>query len=1106
MLQSPTEANTNNYRVFTSADDTDFGVPPTLTVTTSGPASAPAITGLAISPAQQVAGVTVTSSLTPQLAGTVSDPAGGNLTGQFEVEHDPAATGQGSGQIWTGSSGAVASGGLAAVTVPAAKFQDGWQVRWRARAVNAGAGTNSAWSAWQLATVDVPNPTVGSLQVTPSLVVGGTTVTTSLTPDLRATVTDPAGQALRAEFEVEHDPAVPGQGSGQIWAGGVNNVASGTVATLAVPVGELTDGWKVRWRARAVNQATTISSPWSGWQNVTVDLPDPEPEPSVTGLRVDPSQQVAGITVATSLTPALVARVSNTVGGTLRAEFEVEHDPAVPGQGSGQIWAGGVDNVASGAEGSVSVPAGELGDGWKIRWRVRAVAGELASAWADWQHVTVEPPKPTVQELSLTPSRVVEGTTVSGALTPSLAARVSDPGGQALRAEFEIEHDPAATGQGSGQIWAGGVDNVASGTVATLAVPAGELSDGWKIRWRARAVSGQLSSAWAGWQQVTIDIVHPGEEPLAVTDEAVIRTDDSFTVAAWLRWNDKEGDYRVIEQRGTNRAPFLLGNTPQHGLVFTLADGDSAGATAAGVLSGVEPPVGEWFHLAGVYDAGADTATLYLDGEAIGTAPIGFDPWHAESAMTLGTRMLGDLDETRVFQRALSAEAVTGLLAEEPAARTAFAIDKTPEKPAAAAAASVVPGFDYERHNLETCNDKLRPSGLVYTAEGFRELKPYSGCWTKWLGWGEWDVDRKKSVAAGRPIPVPDPDDAVVAETTVVMHTYLGNADGSGVVGGGSHNPRDISVWTEVKDVRAFDDGQPTTNFDNDYMRLEVTAAKGEDSGNCVRRASDTDRRARVSTWRAGTAYDDYVFTSQPKAGDDASIDICEISPKLYYEDRWGPLDGEIALWNKPENRIYRYSQVPRVRCDNSKMGNKVGSDDYRHKKACVFGSANRIFTMSLSDTVITGAAFHNFMAMNFPNATRPERRDEDGNVLDKDIPGDYGTGTEPEDKDNFLRRGTASPGSAAKEWSDANRAKIVTPCRHERTRLENEGVTVAGTLECDEFPYASSKMGAKDANGNFSIMYIPKLQNNRHGRYLSAFYSRYRVGTDNKFWVRVVD
>ncbi|WP_442811251.1 NucA/NucB deoxyribonuclease domain-containing protein [Streptosporangium sp. NBC_01756] len=86
----------------------------------------------------------------------------------------------------------------------------------------------------------------------------------------------------------------------------------------------------------------------------------------------------------------------------------------------------------------------------------------------------------------------------------------------------------------------------------------------------------------------------------------------------------------------------------------------------------------------------------------------------------------------------------------------------------------------------------------------------------------------------------------------------------------------------------------------------------------------------------------------------------------------------------------------------------------------------------------------------------------------------------------------------------NANRSKIATPCLHERTRIANAGGSVAG-MQCDEFPYASSRQGAKDANGHFSIRYIPTKVNGMHGRYLSAFYSRYRVGTDNKFWVRII-
>ncbi|MFD8529650.1 DNRLRE domain-containing protein [Streptosporangium canum] len=107
VLKSPGETNINNYRTFTASEDTDFTIPPKLTVTTSGPASAPTATDLAITPAQAGGGTTTVTSLTPQLAATVTDTASGGLTGQFEVEHDPAATRQGTGQIWTGTSQAV---------------------------------------------------------------------------------------------------------------------------------------------------------------------------------------------------------------------------------------------------------------------------------------------------------------------------------------------------------------------------------------------------------------------------------------------------------------------------------------------------------------------------------------------------------------------------------------------------------------------------------------------------------------------------------------------------------------------------------------------------------------------------------------------------------------------------------------------------------------------------------------------------------------------------------------------------------------------------------------------------------------------------------------
>ncbi|MGP4105347.1 hypothetical protein, partial [Nonomuraea sp. KM90] len=69
-------------------------------------------------------------------------------------------------------------------------------------------------------------PTVSSLQVSPGTLSSGTWVTSTLEPTLSAVVSDPDSRAVGINIEVQHDPAVPSQGSGLIWSG--NQFASQT--------------------------------------------------------------------------------------------------------------------------------------------------------------------------------------------------------------------------------------------------------------------------------------------------------------------------------------------------------------------------------------------------------------------------------------------------------------------------------------------------------------------------------------------------------------------------------------------------------------------------------------------------------------------------------------------------------------------------------------------------------------------------------------------------------------------------------------------------------------------------------------------------------------
>ncbi|MFI6388391.1 RHS repeat-associated core domain-containing protein [Nonomuraea sp. NPDC050540] len=114
----------------------------------------------------------------------------------------------------------------------------------------------------------------------------------------------------------------------------------------------------------------------------------------------------------------------------------------------------------------------------------------------------------------------LDGVVYTSTTTPTLVADVKDPDGGVLRAEYEIERDPDAN-QGTGQLWTGSVDGVASGTEAKVSVPAGRLLDGQKFRWRARAFDGTSYSAWSVWQKTAID----ASAPAAPTITCEVRPD-----------------------------------------------------------------------------------------------------------------------------------------------------------------------------------------------------------------------------------------------------------------------------------------------------------------------------------------------------------------------------------------------------------------------------------------------------------------------------------------------------------------------------------------------------------------------------------------------------
>ncbi|MEV4398997.1 Ig-like domain-containing protein [Nonomuraea sp. NPDC049607] len=118
--------------------------------------------------------------------------------------------------------------------------------------------------------------------------------------------------------------------------------------------------------------------------------------------------------------------------------------------------------------------------------------------------------------------------------------------------------------------------------------------------------------------------------------------------------------------------------------------------------------------------------------------------------------------------------------------------------------------FNYERMTISACRQARLQSGRSYHAFGWAVVKPYTACYSRWKGWATYKTDLYTN------LPKEPIKNGVMMETVVVMNTYLGNADGNGVigignVGGQALRPRDISVTTSIENIRQMRDGVEVT-------------------------------------------------------------------------------------------------------------------------------------------------------------------------------------------------------------------------------------------------------------------------------------------------------
>jgi len=145
---------------------------------------------------------------------------------------------------------------------------------------------------------------------------------------------------------------------------------------------------------------------------------------------------------------------------------------------------------------------------------------------------------------------------------------------------------------------------------------------------------------------------------------------DGFTIAAFIRIGDVPSDFRVVMAKPYGRAYANSWEIYFEDQVLYTGMGGADGEYSEVVSPWTFPP-DEWVHVASRWDG--DLLTLWLDGKVAGSieaAAIAFD----EQAIHVGADddhyqpepigyFLGDIDDVRVYRRALSADEIAALAA-----------------------------------------------------------------------------------------------------------------------------------------------------------------------------------------------------------------------------------------------------------------------------------------------------------------------------------------------------------------------------------------------------------------------------------------------------------
>lgn len=236
-----------------------------------------------------------------------------------------------------------------------------------------------------------------------------------------------------------------------------------------------------------------------------------------------------------------------------------------------------------------------------------------------------------------------------------------------------------------------------------------------------------------------------GVDDQVVTGGPAVRTDQSFSVAAWVRaerFVPGGASMTAVSQDGNRNSGFYLQyDSGIQKWVFKRPTTDDDSPSWSDVSASQQPVTGQWVHLAGTFDAATRQLQIFVNGELGGTGTLPNAPWNATGPMAIGRAKLGGnpvhfwpgaIDEVRVYSRVLSAEEIRGIVSQNNVTVGLWKLDGTASDdsgqghhgtllggPAWAPGQGTFPGFGDMALQLDGVDDCMQAVSPVDTVQSF---------------------------------------------------------------------------------------------------------------------------------------------------------------------------------------------------------------------------------------------------------------------------------------------------------------------------------------------------------------------------------------------------